>query len=107
MAKHINDLMSKYLLSLNVSRKKTHQATEEWLPLEHDGDSQQTSDRDESSRYLIDFSAAFKCCFFSVRAQLSFMEELLSSDTLWHLHNSASCQHTAPVRPEWITLESE
>lgn len=82
MAKYMNDLMSKYLLSRNVSRKKnnkTQRAMQQWFPPELDGDSP-NGDRDEGSCDLIDFSAASKQ-WFSVQAQLSFMEGLLSPDT--------------------------
>lgn len=45
----------------------------------------QRPDCDEGSRRLIDFSAASKW-WFSVQAQLSFMEGLLSPDTCSGIH---------------------
>lgn len=97
MAKYITDLMSKYLLSRNVSRKKTHQATQQWFPSEHYWLPQRRPDRDEGSRRLIDFSAASKW-WFLVQAQLSFTEGLLSPDTCSGMNTTGP---PASIPPLW------
>lgn len=48
--KYTNDLMSKYLLSTHVSRKKPHQIIQQWFPPEYDGD---FPDRDQTMMWAV------------------------------------------------------
>lgn len=97
--KYINDLMSKYLLSTNVSSGgKTQQKTVRHAAVISIRKWQQflwqRLGRDE---HLIDFTAASKW-WFLVQAQLSFIEGLLSPETCSGIHTTGPPAKIPPLQ---------